>query len=206
MKIYDISMTITDDMPVYAGKASKRPFIGQDLENSGHTVYESKLIMNLHTGTHVDAPLHMMPGGARMDFLALEQVVTRCKVFDLSEVAEAISADHLADRGITAGDFVLLKTRNSYEDILEGSFVYLDRTGAAFLQELGVIGVGTDGLGIERAQPDHATHETLLGNGIVVIEGLRLAHVPDGEYLLVALPLKILDTEAAPMRAILIDD
>jgi arylformamidase len=99
---------------------------------------------------------------------------------------------------------VLLKSRNSFEDILEGDFVYLDGTGAQHLKDRGVIGVGSDALGIERAQPAHETHKALLGCGIVILEGLRLADVPEGEYLLVAAPVKI-RAEAAPVRAILLE-
>jgi arylformamidase len=206
MKIFDISMTIETGMPVFKGKASKRPEIGQDLVNSGPTVYETRMCLNLHTGTHLDAPLHMLPGGATIEMLPLERVVTRCKVLDVRGAAgsDRISADDLVGRGIAAGDFILLKTRNSFEDILEGEFVFVDQAGAQFLLDQGISGVGIDGLGIERAQPGHETHEILLGNDIIVLEGLRLADVAEGSYLLVAAPLKLVGTEAAPVRAILI--
>ena len=64
-------------------------------------------------------------------------------------------------------------------------------------------GVGIDALGIERNQTP--THKLLLGAGIIIIEGLRLKDVPEGEYFLIALPLKIKDVEAAPTRAILVE-
>jgi arylformamidase len=99
---------------------------------------------------------------------------------------------------------VLLKTRNSFEDLLEGDFVYLDGSGAQYLKELGIVGAGTDALGIERAQPEHETHKTLLEAGIIILEGLRLADVPVGEYLLISAPVKIA-AEGAPARAMLIE-
>lgn len=85
-------------------------------------------------------------------------------------------------------------------------FVYLDKSGAAYLKETGIRGVGIDTLGIERAQPNHETHKVLLNQNIIIIEGLRLEDIKEGEYTLYVLPLKIKNTEAAPSRAILIEN
>ena len=67
-------------------------------------------------------------------------------------------------------------------------------------------GVGIDSLGIERNQPDHATHKILLGNGIHILEGLRLKNVKEGEYTLIAAPLNIKNVEASPVRALLVEE
>jgi len=99
---------------------------------------------------------------------------------------------------------VLLKTRNSTEDILEGDYVYLEESGAAYLRDRGVAGAGIDALSIERGLKDHPAHIILLSAGIVILEGLRLGHVEEGEYFLAAAPLKIAGVEAAPVRAFLI--
>ena len=203
MRIYDISMTITPDMPVYKGREEKRPHMSTDSDFVTGTAYETRINMNLHTGTHIDAPLHFVEGGGTIDDMPLEKMVCKCRVIDVTHVAEGISAKDLEGKTIEAGDFVLLKSRNSLEDILEGDFVYLDNTGAQYLKAKGIAGVGSDALGIERAQPHHETHKALLGSGIVILEGLRLADVPEGEYLLIALPVKI-QAEAAPVRAILV--
>lgn len=205
MRIIDISMEISGAMPVYKGRAEKRPVLTADSDFAVGTAYESRLQMNLHTGTHLDSPLHMIPGGDFLEPLPLERVVCGCKVFDFSQIEEKITRGDLEGKDIREGDFVLLKTKNSLLDILEGDFVYLDKTGAALLRERGVGGVGIDALGIERAQPDHETHKTLLGAGILILEGLRLKEVEEGEYFLVAAPLKIAGTEAAPARAFLME-
>lgn len=204
MKIYDISMTVTPDMPVYKGRVQKKPLFSTDSDFTTGTAYETRLTMNLHTGTHLDAPLHFLEGGGTIENVPLEKFVTRGRVVDVTHVKSGISAQDLEGKGIKAGDFVLLKTRNSFEELLEGDFVYLDGSGAQYLKELGVAGVGTDALGIERAQPEHETHKTLLSAGIIILEGLRLADVPEGEYLLIAAPVKIA-AEAAPARAMLIE-
>ncbi len=204
MKIYDISMTITPDMPVYKGRKKKKPMMSADSDFITGTAYETRLTMNLHTGTHIDAPLHFIEGGGTIDQIPLDKVVTRCRVLDLTHVMDGISAGDLKSKTIREGDFVLLKSRNSFENLLEGDFVYLDGSGAEYLKDKRIAGVGSDSLGIERAQPAHETHKALLGAGIVILEGLRLADVPEGEYLLVAAPVKI-QAEGAPARALLIE-
>lgn len=204
MKIYDISMPIAHDMPVYGGKEGKRPRLVKEIEFSRGQVYESRLDINLHTGTHIDSPLHMIPGGAGMEAIRLEQLVRSCYLLDLTNAEERITADDLMGRRIHKGDFLLLKTQNSFKDILEGSFVYLDKTGAAYLNDIGIAGVGIDALGIERAQPGHETHIQLLNSGVTILEGLRLKDMEEGEYLLSAAPVLIPGAEAAPVRAYLI--
>ena len=90
--------------------------------------------------------------------------------------------------------------------LLEGGFIYLDPSGATYLRDKRVIGVGIDGLGIERVQPGHETHKILMETGSVIMEGLQLQDVPEDEYLLVAVPLKVIGAEAAPVRALLIKE
>lgn len=204
MQIYDISMSIFNGMPVYKGKASKRPVIKVESDFTSGAVFESKLEMNMHTGTHIDAPLHILEQGGTIDELDLHKVVTNCKVFDFKSIDDKISEANLAERNISEGDFVLLKTKNSYFDILEDEFIYLDKTGADYLANKKVIGVGIDALGIERSQPEHETHKILLEAGSVVLEGLRLKEIEEGEYLMVAAPLLVVGAEAAPVRALLI--
>lgn len=203
-KIYDISMPISADMPVYKGKQEKRPSLKVQSDFQSSTVYESKLEMNLHTGTHLDSTLHMKEDGTTIDTLELSQVITSCKVFDLTEVPDKITDMDLREKEIAPGDFILLKTRNSFENILEADFIYLDSTGAKYLAEKKIKGVGIDALGIERSQPEHETHLSLMAEEIHILEGLRLKEVPEGEYFLFAVPVNIIGAEAAPVRAILL--
>lgn len=204
MRIYDISMPVIRSMHVYKGRDSKRPNLKIENDYSSGNTYESILEMNMHTGTHLDRPLHMIPGGKTIETLELSQVITGCKVFDLTNVDEKITKEHLKLKNITSGDFILLKTRNSYTDILETNFIYLEKTGAEYLRKVKIKGVGIDGLGIERGQPEHETHIKLLGSDIVILEGLQLKDIEEGEYLLVAAPINVVGAEAAPIRAILL--
>lgn len=204
-KIYDISMPVSYSMPVYKAKEEKRPRLKVDNDFNSGSVYESRIEMNLHTGTHLDRTLHMIPGGSTIETLDLSRVITDCRVLDLTKVNGKITANDLSGMEIIEGDFLLLKTKNSYEDILETDFIYLDYSGAQYLAEKKIIGVGIDSLGIERAQPEHETHLTLMRAGIQILEGLRLSDIKAGEYFLFAAPINILGAEAAPVRAILMD-
>ena len=199
-------MPVFHDMPVYKGKEEKRPVLTTDIDDTSGSSFETRLTMNMHTGTHIDMPLHMIEGGATVETLDLEKVITKCKVFDLTAVDDKISEKDLQDREIAKGDFILLKTKNSYLDNLEGAYIYLDRTGAKLLKDKGVIGVGIDSLGIERNQPDHETHLALLGAGIVIVEGLRLKGIEEGEYMLFVAPVYVVGAEAAPARAVLVKE
>ncbi|OJF75786.1 MAG: cyclase [Treponema sp. CETP13] len=203
-KIYDISMPITHEMKVYKGREEKRPELTVQSDFSTGSAYESVIKMNMHTGSHIDSNLHMIEGGSTVESLNIKELLTKCRVIDFTSCITSIGKKDLVNKNIERGSFLLFKTRNSTEDILEKDFIYLDRTGASYLAELDIAGVGTDGLGIERAQSDHKTHLVLMNKGIHILEGLRLADIQEGEYFLSALPILIPGAEAAPIRAVLI--
>lgn len=202
-KIYDISIPISYKMPVYKGLEYKRPIISIDGDFSTGSSYETRLEMNLHTGTHLDTPKHMIPEGYTLEELELNRVVTSCRVFDLTDVKDKITDKDLMRLDIKEGDFIILKTRNSFEEILEKNFIFVDKSGAEYLTKLKIKGVGIDSLGIERAQPNHETHISLFRSDIMILEGLRLKDIEEGEYMLSAAPIYIPGAEAAPVRAYL---
>lgn len=201
--IYDISMPISHSMPVYKGKEYKRPIISIDGDFSTGSAYETRLEFNLHTGTHLDTPKHMILDGYTLEELDLSKVISDCRVLDLTDVRDKITDKDLMRFNIKEGDFILLKTRNSFEDILETDFIYVDRDGARYLSKLKIKGVGIDSLGIERDQPNHETHISLLSSDVMILEGLILKDIEEGEYLLSAAPIYIPGAEAAPVRAYL---
>lgn len=205
MRIIDISMTIHHDMPVYKNKAENRPVHLFERRMPPDSVNESSLWINLHTGTHIDAPLHMLKGGWTTEHLPLESLLTPCRVLDLTQVEGGITADMLAPFHIQPHDFLLFKTRNSFDESFRDDFIYLEESGAKLLAKIGIKGVGTDALGIERAQPEHGTHLALLEKDIIIIEGLALKDVAPGNYYLLALPLKIKGADGAPARVVLLD-
>lgn len=201
-KIYDISMPIYEGMPVYKNKPEKQPVFQRNTQNY---VSETRVSMDVHCGTHVDAPLHMVLEGETMETISLEQLVGPCRVLDLTQVRDGITADDVQSMGIQPGEFLLLKTKNSMDEAFNPEFIFVKADAAQYLAEKGVKGIGIDALGIERSQTGHPTHKTLFESGIVIIEGLRLQEVPPGPYFMVAAPIKLVGTDAAPARVLLIE-
>ncbi len=206
MKLYDISMKVDENIPVYKNKDENRPKITVMNDFTTSSSYASVISMNMHTGTHIDAPLHMIEGGATFETIDINKLVTNCTVFDLTAVTDRITAEDLKAKDIKPGSFILLKTRNSFVEGFDDNFVFVDKTGAEYLKNLQITGVGIDSLGIERAQPGHETHKILMGHGIIILEGLRLADITEGAYKMAALPLKLYGTEASPARVVLIEE
>jgi len=205
MEIIDITMAIEPDMPLYKNRKEKSPSFYPEKKFEKDGFMESSVKFNLHTGTHVDAPLHYLKDGDDVASLLPENLIGLCRVVDFTENEDFITANDLDEMDFSGLDFLLFKTRNSIESRLV-DFVYVDASAAEILKGKNLKGVGIDALGIERDQEGHPTHKTLLKEGFLIIEGLELKGVSPGEYLLIILPLKIRRAEAAPARALLIKD
>lgn len=203
MRHIDVSMEISEDMMVYKDRDEKRPKKEMIAKYSERQMNESRMRIDLHTGTHIDAPFHMIDGGETIESIEIQSLIGKAKVLDLTDVEDGITSGNLEEKDISEGDFLLFKTKNSFSEKFDYDFIYLTEDGAAYLKNIRIRGVGTDALGIERSQPGHETHKILLGNGIVIIEGLRLNHVDEGEYMMYALPLKIKGGDGAPARVVL---
>lgn len=206
MIIHDISVAIKPTMTVYKNKDNKRPLFSLAASFEKEGVYETQISMNLHTGTHIDFPLHTIKNGKNSNQHAIETFIGIASVIDLSHLDDHIGENDLLPYEIKSGDFVLLKTKNSLSEDFDFNFVYLDESAAKYLVSKKIRGVGIDALGIERNQPNHPTHDLLLSNHIVILEGLRLKDIEPKNYQFMALPIKIDNVEALPVRAILIEN
>ncbi|MBB6674979.1 cyclase family protein [Cohnella nanjingensis] len=205
-RIYDISMTIEEGMQVWKGYDHKKPKITNVQNHDQGKPHESRLDMDVHCGTHVDAPLHMLAGGETIETISLDQLVGPARVLDLTHVKDAITKEDLVPFHIQRGERILFKTSSSYSEEFLLDFVYLREDGAKYLADIGIAIAATDALGIERAQSEYPTHRTLMRAGVIIVEGLRLKHVEPGNYYLVIAPLKLTGIDAAPARAMLIGD
>lgn len=205
MEIIDISWPITTGMTEYKNKGTVQcTSLKQFAQDK---VRDSVVTIGVHTGTHVDAPSHFLEKGFAIDSIPLHALVGKCRVIDLTGVSDHISRVDLEPCGVQKGEIILFKTANSRrspDETFDPSFMYLDADGARYVASIGIKAVGIDYLGIERNQPNHETHKTFMEKGIVIIEGLRLAHVAAGDYFLCCLPLAFVGLEAAPARAILL--
>ncbi|WP_041606000.1 cyclase family protein [Halothermothrix orenii] len=206
MKIYDISMPVHSGMPVYKNREEMKPVFSVVQDFLSSDVHQTKVTLDLHTGTHLDTPLHMIENGDDIEYFNLEDVISKCTVLDLTGVDDKITETHLSGKNISSNEFVLLKTENSTRDDFTTDFVFLSETGAEYLARQNITGVGIDSLGIERNQPGHPTHKILLSKGIYIIEGLRLEDVPEGNYYLLMVPLNIKHADGVPVRVLLIDE
>ena len=112
---------------------------------------DTELTISMHTGTHMDAPLHMIDGGKTIEDTPLSKLIAPCRVLDFSALADRITQADLAQKTINAGEFILLKTLNSKKDTFDFDFVFLDKGGAEYLKEKGAIGVGIDALVLSAA-------------------------------------------------------
>lgn len=206
MKIFDISWPISKDTTAYKDKKTINFETVKSFDKDGF--HESTIAMSAHSGTHIDAPLHFQKDGKTIDQLDLSQVVGKCKVFDMSNVTDGISQDHLENLDIQPHDIILFKTSNSALqpiDTFNSQFIFLEISGAQYLVQRKIKAVGIDYLGIERGQAGHLTHNLLFKHNIVIIEGLRLQAIKQGSYFLCCLPLAMIGLEAAPARAVLIE-
>lgn len=175
--------------------------------SKGDNANVSALSMGSHTGTHMDAPVHFLNDGTSLDKMDLDATIGRARVIGV-ESHEAIRPEDITDQGIKPGDRIIFKTRNSQEDwwarSFKEDFVYLPHETSELLAERGVRTVGVDYLSVGGYKRDGGdTHRALLGAGIWIIEGLRLAQVKPGEYDLICLPLLITGADGAPARALL---
>ena len=209
MRIIDVSVPIRDSMPVYEGDPGVRLARVQSMAD-GALCNVSELAFGVHTGTHIDAPVHFIDGAAGVDEVPLDALIGACAVVDATAVEGDIDAPAL-DRLALPGDAhrVLFKTRNSAlwaNPEFSRDFAGLTRDAAAVLVARGVRLVGIDYLSIAPPADPAPTHVELLRAGVVIIEGLDLREVAPGAYRLVCLPLRVAGADGAPARAVLIED
>ncbi|RJP35025.1 MAG: cyclase family protein [Actinobacteria bacterium] len=167
----------------------------------------SRILMSLHTGTHMDAPIHFIRDGAGIDEMPLEAAIGRARVIEIRD-RELIRPAELQEHGIERGERILFKTANSGSlwdsDAFSREFVSVSEAAASFLAAAGITLVGVDYLSVGGFNTDIAkVHLALLEAGVWIIEGLNLAGVEPGDYELVCLPLKVARGDGAPARAIL---
>jgi arylformamidase len=154
----------------------------------------------------LDAPFHFIPDGKRLQEINLDDLIGPALVVDVSGVEGAITRRDLEQHGIGGAQRVLLKTRSGSwmeQPSFRNDFSALAPDGAQFLVDSGVRLAGIDYLSIEPfGSPDHQTHEILLGHEVVVVEGLDMSGLCAGEVEFICLPLKILDGDGSPCRAV----
>jgi len=202
---YDISVTLSERTVLYEGDpAVCIREVSRIADGDAYNL--SVLQFGSHTGTHADAPKHFVDGGAAVDALAPDYFLGKAKVFDMGG-ARSVEPEDLFRRPIEAGDRILFKTKNS--PLMRGNrftrdFTYISGPAAEYLADKKIRTVGIDYLSVERFGAEPLAHRAFLENGIVILEGLDLSDVPEGEYELIALPVKLCNGNGSPVRAVLV--
>ena len=210
MQTYDVSLTISPDLPTWPGDPPITLERVEKMEDGAHANV-SRIQMSVHTGTHVDAPYHFLGGKtATVEQLPLKVLTGRVYVLHLPDSVAVIDRQVLEKAEIPPRTRrLLIRTRNSAHWAhgtpgFQKDFVAVNADGAQFLVEHGVKLVGVDYLSVAPFGDSEATHQILLKEGIVVVEGLDLSAISQGRYTLYCLPLKLMGSDGAPARVILV--
>lgn len=193
MRLIDISRDLFQT-PVYPGDPFPRVDVIQRIAD-GADCNLSALYTCVHTGTHVDAPLHFLEDGYAVEQLVPEALIGPCKVISVP-------------RGEITGAYVNDFFPKDCERLLlkgEGRAFFMD-SAAEEAAAMGLRLIGTDALSVGSKGNQIRPHKAFLANDIVILEGLDLTAVEPGDYYLFAAPIKLGGLEAAPARAFLVAD
>jgi len=194
-------------VPIYAGMVHfpDNPSIEIDTimdVEKGDICTLSAIRMGSHTGTHIDAPIHFLPGGAGAEETPLDNLIGPARVIEIKDAA-AVKAEELRAHNLGVRERLLFKTSNSERCWKTSQFVpdsvSIAEDAASYLAGLNTLAVGIDYL--SAGSPE--THRTLLSAGVVIVEGLNLTGISQGRYELLCLPLKISGGDGALARALL---
>lgn len=209
MTLHDITLSITPALPVWPGD----PPVGvsRAAEMARGDVYTlTRLDISAHTGTHLDAPAHFIPGGAGVETLDLARLVGPAQVIDARGHAQITAALLTALPISPDARRLLFLTDNSAlwntpDHTFVTDFVAIEPDAAQWLVDRGVLLVGVDYLSVAPYADPVPTHRILLKAGVIAVEGLDLRGIAPGHYQLICLPMKITGADGAPCRALLAD-
>ena len=204
-KWIDISVTIKSGMVHWPGDAPVQIKLIHNIDK-GDSNNLTAVSMGAHTGTHIDAPLHFIPSGKGIDKMRLDALTGKARVLVIKD-RESITVKELKRCRIKRGERIIFKTSNSRlwkNNRFAKKFVYISTEAAKYLVSLKVQTVGVDYLSVGGFHKNGSeVHKALLKAGICIIEGLNLANVKPGNFDLICLPLKILNSDGAPARAVI---
>ena len=207
-RVHDISLAIEPGLPTWPTSEGFRMRWAMRLD-AGDPANVTVLEADVHTGTHVESALHFLPDGAPLDATPIERFVGQAVVAEVD--GDAVTAAALDGAAVPEGTTrLLVKTRNSARwaagwGPFDPEYVALTPDAAEWVVGRGIELVGLDHLSIQQYADDGETHRILMRAGVTILEGLNLASVEPGEYTLVCAPIRLMDTEAAPARALLIE-
>jgi arylformamidase len=203
-KLWDISPPVDATSPVFPGDTPYTQTWVATLSDDC-PVNVSAITCSPHVGAHADAPLHYDPQGAAVGALDLRPFLGHCRVIHALDVGPLVKVEHLQHALCHVPERVLVRTCRHF------SVAHFDAQLTAFhpdtvqhLADLGVTLIGIDSASIDPADSKALpSHQVIRQRGLRVLENLLLDGVPEGDYELIALPLKLMTADASPVRAVL---
>ena len=202
-RLWDISPPVAPGVPVFPGDAEFALRWGWTM-SADCPVNVSTLTLSPHTGAHADAPLHYSPGGAPVGALALEPYLGACRVVHAIGCGPLVQWQHLAHALQGLPPRVLVRTYRRAPTEWDPALAAFAPELVERLADAGVLLVGIDTASIDPADSKTLpSHQVVRRRGLRVLENLLLDEVPEGDYELIALPLKLMTADASPVRAVL---
>ncbi|WP_089963364.1 arylformamidase [Limnohabitans sp. 2KL-3] len=203
-KLWDISPPVDAQSPVFPGDT---PYTQQWATTLSDTcpVNVSAITLSPHVGAHADAPLHYDPQGAAVGALDLLPFLGRCRVIHALDAGPLITIAHLQHALNDVPERLLVRTYRQFPLAqFDNQLTGFDPACVQHLADLGVMLIGTDSASIDPADSKALpSHQAIRQRGLRVLENLLLDNVPEGDYELIALPLKLMTADASPVRAVL---
>ena len=206
--IYDITVLLGEESITYPGDPVFSRELVVTLKDQGDCELSS-LSMSSHSGTHIDAPSHFIQGGKSIDQYGPADFIFSALIFETKD-DRIIRPEEMKNIRIDPGDALLFKTNNSRSGRCKSGtfsedYVHLSEEAADLCIEKGVGLIGIDYITIDRYKDaTFAIHHKILGNNILILEGIDLSEVPPGHFTLFCPALKIRHGEASPVRAFLL--
>lgn len=202
-RIWDISEPLERSTATWPGDSPfERDWVMRI--DAGHSCNVSTIRTSVHNGTHGDAPMHFLDAGQSIDEVSLESYLGPCRLVAVEPTADGFVPASAFDR-LEGCERVLFRTSETHDhEVFDEGFCALGAEAAQRAIEVGLRLVGLDTPSIDHCDSKTMTgHKILLGGGVAILENLDLTGVPEGDYELIALPLKIRGGDASPIRAIL---
>ena len=206
MRVIDLTHLLEEEMPVFPGTEKPKLISACTMDKDGFR--EKLLTMYSHTGTHMDAPSHMLDEGKNLDDFAVHHFLGEAIVVDCTDCIKDVSLDQLRKYDLSDVDFVLLKTgwdKKWGTEAYFNGFPALTIEAAEYLASLHLKGLGVDCISVDLMDNhDFDVHKILLKEDMVMIENLTNLDMLDDIFTLHVLPLKIKEADGSPIRAIAI--
>ncbi|MFZ7134572.1 MAG: cyclase family protein [Eubacteriales bacterium] len=210
MKIFDLTHMISQDMPVYPGTEKPLFTVANTHENDGFT--EKRMEMYSHTGTHIDAPFHILSHGKPLNEYTIDKFIGRGIILHVDEIiGHDINISHIEheEERIRKCDFVILKTGWSKywgKKKYFNNYPCLTEESAAWLSQFDLKGIGVDTISVDPIETkDFSNHRIFMKKDMIIVENLcYLDDIANEQFLLVVVPLKIENSDGSPIRAIAI--